>query len=388
AKLIDRGDRFQALGDVMATNLKGAELARLGFIGDVCVTGHTLLTRHPAFGMHTNASFAYHADTGAPLGFYEPLEPGGRKAENMWQLLYGEMTAGKDGNLYVLTSKTLRRYAPDGRPLPFAKAEAHYLEGFPYGHTRGAGLFVNRQGRMYIPTGKANRRIADVTVRVVGPDGGVVEESVLRVQNARVGGIVADREGNVYLGAQVARKGRRIPGWARGKLPPDGPEHHPSIDYKQCGAILKFPPRGGAILTDPDGAYEAHLGWKNEGPVRLENARWLRRLGLHPVKHEIGCFCETTRFDIDAYGRVFVPDVLRFCVVVLDANGNKLTRLGTYGNMDSRGPASPVPEPALTFGWPLSVECARDRLYVADLVNRRVVAAALPCAVTTTCPIP
>ena len=29
------------------------------------------------------------------------------------------------------------------------------------------------------------------------------------------------------------------------------------------------------------------------------------------------CFCETTRFDIDAYDRLFVPDIYRFCVQVL-----------------------------------------------------------------------
>ena len=386
AKLIDRGDRFEAVGDVMAAKLKGRPQAVLGFIGDVAVTGSKLLTRHPAFGMHTNASFAYHADTGEPLGLFTPTADG-RKAENMWQLLYGEMVAGQDGNVYVLTETVIRRYDADGRPLPFASAQSHFMPGFPHGHTRAAGLFIDREGRITAPAGADNRKIADMHVRVLGPDGKVLEESVLRVQNARLGGIAVDREGNVYLGAQVAPKGRRIPDWAEGKLPPDGPEHHPSIDYKQCGAILKFPPRGGAILSDPKGACEAHLAWKQEGPVRLENALWMRRIGLHPVKHEIGCYCETTRFDIDAYGRLFVPDVYRFCVVVLDANGNELARLGTFGNMDSRGPGSPVPEPALTFAWPLSVECARDRLYVADLVNRRVVAADLPCAVTRTCPI-
>ena len=35
---------------------------------------------------------------------------------------------------------------------------------------------------------------------------------------------------------------------------------------------------------------------------------------------------------------------------------------------------SPVPEPEIPFAWPLSVECANGRAYVADLVNRRVVA--------------
>ncbi|MFP4056444.1 MAG: hypothetical protein ACLF0G_06210 [Candidatus Brocadiia bacterium] len=388
AKLLDRGDRLESLGDAMAAKLEGRPLAELGFVGDVAVTGHKVITRHPAYGMHTNTSFVYHADTGEPLGTFRPLRAGGERPENMWELLYGEMVAGKDGNLYVLTGKSLRRYAPDGRPLPFASAAQHFLTGFPHGHTRAAGLFVDRGGRIYVPAAEENRELADMGVRLVAPDGTMVEERVLRAQNARLGGIAVDRQGHIYLGAQVAPKGRRLPAWARGKLPPDSPGHHPSIDYKQCGAVIKFPPRGGAILSDPEGDYEAHLAWRREGPVRLREAQWLRRIGLHPVKHEVDCYCETTRFDIDPYGRLFVPDVFRFCVVVLDAAGNELARLGTYGNMDSRGPGSPVPEPGLTFGWPLSVECVRERAYVADLVNRRVVAARLECAVARTIALP
>jgi len=387
AKLLDRGERFEDLGDVMAAKLKGKPLAALGFIGDVAVTGHKLITRHPAFGNHTNASLVYHADTGEPLGTYRPMRADGSRPENMWELLYGEMVAGRDGNLYVLTTKSLRRYDPHGRAVPFQSVQKHFMPGFPHGHTRAAGLFIDRTGQIHVPVGKGNRQIADMNVRVVGPDGATIRESVLRAQVARLGGIAVDREGNIYLGAQVALKGRRIPDWARGKLPPDGPARHPSIDYKQCGAIIKFPPTGGAILKDPMGPYEAHLSWRNEGTVRLESAAWVRRIGLHPVNHEIGCFCETTRFDIDDFGRLFVPDIFRFCVVVLDSAGNKIAQLGSYGNMDSRGPGSPVPQPELTFGWPLSVECARERIYVADLVNRRIVAANLECAATRTCPI-
>ncbi|MFO8013999.1 MAG: SMP-30/gluconolactonase/LRE family protein [Phycisphaerae bacterium] len=386
AKLLDRGDRAEDLGDVFAARLKDGP-PPLGFIGDVTVAGGKVVTRHPAFGMHTNASLAYDAETGEPAGTYEPMRADGSRPENMWNLLYGEMTAGKDGNVYVLTAKSLRRYAPDGRALPFEATGTHVLTGFPYGHTRGAGLFVNRRGRMWVPAGEANRDIADVRVRVVSPAGRVEKESVLRVQDARVGGIAVDAAGHLYVGAQVARRGERLPEWVRGHLPPDGPEHHPSLDYKQCGALIRFPPAGGAVLRDPDGEYEAHLAWKQEGPVRLEDAAWLRRIGLHPVKHEMGCYCETTRFDVDAFGRLLVPDVFRFCVIVLDAAGNEVTRFGTYGNMDSRGPGSPVPAPALAFGWPLSVECARGRAYVADLVNRRVVAVDLAPAVRETCAI-
>jgi hypothetical protein len=386
AKLLDRGDRAEDLRDVFAARLEDGP-PPLGFIGDVTVAGGKVLTRHPAFGMHTNASLAYDAETGRPAGTYEPMRAEDSRPENMWQLLYGEMAAGKDGNVYVLTAKSLRRYGPGGRALPFKATGTHVLTGFPYGHTRGAGLFVNGRGRMWVPAGEANREIADVRVRVVSPAGRVEKESVLRVQDARVGGIAVDRRGRLYVGAQVARRGERVPGWVRGQLPPDGHEHHPSLDYKQCGALIRFPAAGGAVLRDPDGEYEAHLAWKKEGPVRLKDAAWLRRIGLHPVKHETGCFCETTRFDVDGFGRLFVPDVFRFCVVVLDAAGNEVTRFGTYGNMDSRGPGSLVPEPALTFGWPLSVDWAGNRAYVADLVNRRVVAVEVTPAVRATCRI-
>jgi len=383
-RLIDRGQRFEDLGDVIAARRKAA--AGIGFIGDVAVTGDKLITRHPAFGNYSNASRVFHADTGKPAGTYQPMRADGSRPENMWSLLYGEMVAGADGNLYVLT-KELRRYGPDGRAMPFRATGKHVLPGFFHGHTRGAGLFVDRTGRVYAPLAKGDRKLDDMNVRVVSPDGKTVSDSVLRVQNARMGGIVVDRGGNLYVGAQIAPKGGRIPPWARGKLPPDGPAHHPSIDYKQCGSLIKFAPGAGGVLADPKGTHEARLSWKKEGPVRLHKALWHRRIGLLPVKHELGCYCETTRFDIDAYGRLFVPDVFRFCVIVLDSGGNEIARLGTYGNMDSRGPGSPVPKPALTFGWPLSVECARERIYVADLVNRRIVSAGLQCAVTKTCPL-
>ncbi len=102
---------------------------------------------------------------------------------------------------------------------------------------------------------------------------------------------------------------------------------------------------------------------------------------------ELGCYCETSRFDINGYDRLFVPDLFRFRVYVLDSNGNEITHFGSYGNMDSRGPGSPVPEPEIAFGWPLSTECANDRVYTADVVNKRVVAVKFEFAVTEECAI-
>ncbi|MHC4404754.1 MAG: hypothetical protein ACYTG0_34315 [Planctomycetota bacterium] len=224
-------------------------------------------------------------------------------------------------------------------------------------------------------------------IHVIGPDGNVRDDSLIEVQHARIGGIAVDRSGNVYLGAQAVPKDTRIPEWFAGKLPEDSEAGHPSNDYKQYGAIFKFPPTGGRIVADPAGTYVGHCQYKAE-TLAVQGALWMRRLGyVGSHGDELGCHCETTRFDLDDDGRLFVPDPFRFCVDVLDAAGNRITRFGSYGNMDSRGPGSPVPEPQIAFGWPLSVECSGGKAFVVDLVNRRIVAVKLDYAASVRIPL-
>jgi len=338
--------------------------------------------------MHTNTSFVYSAATGEYVGTYVPKKADG-KDENMWSLLYGEMIAGADGNLYVNSrSNTIRRYDADGKQIPFASTGTNVIEGFWHGHTRTAGMFIDEAGTIYVPAAAANRKLERMKIKVVGADGKVRNENLIEVHGARMGGIAVDREGNIYIGAQAVPRDSRIPAWFAGKLPADSAERHPSNDYKQYASIFKFPPSGGKIVADKSGKY---VGQCQYDPTRLtvKDALWVRRLGyIGSHGHEIGCHCETTRFDLDGFGRLFVPDVFRFRVYVLDSAGNEITHFGSYGNMDSRGPGSPVPSPEIAFGWPLSVECAGGRVFVADLVNRRVVAVKFEHAAEATCSIP
>jgi hypothetical protein len=56
---------------------------------------------------------------------------------------------------------------------------------------------------------------------------------------------------------------------------------------------------------------------------------WTRRIGyVGSHGKELGCHCETTRFDIDGYDRLFAPDIFRFRVCVLDSAGNEITHFG------------------------------------------------------------
>jgi len=45
----------------------------------------------------------------------------------------------------------------------------------------------------------------------------------------------------------------------------------------------------------------------------------------------------------------------------------------TYGNLDCRGPAGRFPHPELPFGLISALSVWKDRLFVVDVLNRRIV---------------
>jgi len=100
--------------------------------------------------------------------------------------------------------------------------------------------------------------------------------------------------------------------------------------------------------------------------------------------------CKEARFDIDAWGRLYIPNAVEYCVRVADNAGNPIIRFGHYGNADSRGSGSAVPEPEIPLGWPICASAGqieKGRIYVADTLNRRVVRVDLRFAIEESCPI-
>ena len=98
-----------------------------------------------------------------------------------------------------------------------------------------------------------------------------------------------------------------------------------------------------------------------------------------------GCVCKEARFDLDDFGRLYVPDVLDFCIRIYDNAGNLIGRCGYYGNADSAGKGSPLPEPPIAFGWPMTCGVNKaGRLYVGDILNQRIVGVDLGGAVEET----
>ena len=150
------------------------------------------------------------------------------------------------------------------------------------------------------------------------------------------------------------------------------------------GSVLKFKPSGGS-LSFGEGDLSAGPGLR---PARAEGLVW-SYYGVSPMpsRDVTKCSCQIPRFDVDYYGRVFVPDAFRFSVAVLDANANLIARFGSYANQDSRGPEGPIDTPEIPLGWVHSVQVTDRYAYVADVVNHRVVGVKLSYAAEETCAV-
>ena len=80
-------------------------------------------------------------------------------------------------------------------------------------------------------------------------------------------------------------------------------------------------------------------------------------------------------FGLDGWGRVIVPNVFTYSVRIYDNSSTEILKFGAYGNADSRGPGeeSLIKTPDIPLGWPEAVAVSDKALYVADVLNRRIV---------------
>jgi hypothetical protein len=333
-------------------------------------------------------------------------------------------------------SNAMFRYDPDGNPLPFKASGSNKLDTgiwSSYGPDIGLrGHCVAPNGDIYLirsnkwPGGVVNR------VDIFAPDGSPKHRNLIDGMQAGDCGIGVDAAGNVYIGVNVKPKGLPVPEPLAGKVPAaawdwwrfdrQGPRDVPwcwpyqNSYLSHMGAVMKFPPAGGAFygmaskpkekkgeepppvptLADPGnapaGAAPCSSGYLKK-EAKVAGALW-RCDGVGPIPAsdfgwgDPGCICWNSRLGVDPYGRVFAPNVFRFCVEMLDGNGNRVARIGGYGNSDSAGPGSAIPEPEIAFAWPAYVDAAGERIFVSDPSNRRITVIGLTWQAETTRPIP
>jgi hypothetical protein len=298
-----------------------------------------------------------------------------------------DLDFGPEGNLYVygqkgwheLVTKFTRDLKPGtfpatGKPTTTMAATGKDVYG-RYGHGWcNKGLEVAPSGRIFVynmydwakyylnvwdATGKAEKhdRIAHSLVGPLDPQGG---------------GVRVDFAGNVYVGMHGCPADRRLAD-------------------KRLGAVVKFPPSGGGYVTrdlKKEGK-EGGIPWQGSQVGNfVEGARTVYP-ELAPQVNR-GCVCKEARFDLDAYGRLYVPNGLDYLVRIYDNTGTEILRFGHYGNADACGPESAVPEPPIPLGWPVAVAAGhldKGRLYVVDTLNARVVRLAVTYALEQARPI-
>ncbi len=97
-----------------------------------------------------------------------------------------------------------------------------------------------------------------------------------------------------------------------------------------------------------------------------------------------GCTCAVgTIFDLDEYGRLYIPDAGKESVVVLDNEGNEILRLKKTVAAGAGGKGT-----AYHVGWPHRVACTRKAIYFGEGLSRRVIRVALGYAAEATCNLP
>lgn len=109
------------------------------------------------------------------------------------------------------------------------------------------------------------------------------------------------------------------------------------------------------------------------GGEPLWSRRWDGYVGIAEQVTGAVCHCVTSRHHqtLDEKGYVYAPG--QFSVQVIDGKTGRLVgQFGSYGNMDCQGKGSKCPHPELPFGIITGLSVWKDRLFVVDLLNRRI----------------
>jgi hypothetical protein len=176
-----------------------------------------------------------------------------------------------------------------------------------------------------------------------------------------------DRAGNIYLMRREL---------AKDHVPPTGFAKENAY-LLATGTICKFGPQGGEFTK----------GGEAKGLLRRYRAACGPISGTWASTGSC-CTCARPRFDVDDYGRLYVPNSMTYKVTLLDNADNPILVFGGYGNWDAQGPQSAEPKPEIPLGWPVFA-CATDKaIYVGDTLNHRVVRADKQWAAEAVCKLP
>jgi hypothetical protein len=290
-----------------------------------------------------------------------------------------DLAVGPGGTIYAWGDTgsyagPVTRYGRDFKPAPLASTGKHTYGKLGCRYGRGnsvAGLDVDPHGRVYATNGgnACHVEAYDAEGNPVqferGPGGGKSPVLVGGMSD-QSGSIRVDGAGNVYL-LQL--------GPPKGQPPPRGFEKDAAY-LRATGTIHKFGPKGGDFQKFQPTAGVLRSYSAASGPI---SGAWASTGSV--------CHCTKPRFDLDGYGRLYVPNGVTYKVTLLDNADNQILSFGGYGNWDAQGPKSSEPKPEIPLGWPIVAGASDKYVYVGDGLNHRVVRVDKQFAAAETCEV-
>lgn len=178
------------------------------------------------------------------------------------------------------------------------------------------------------------------------------------------GGVQFDLKGNLYVGSLTRATEQPIPAaFASNKA------------YTQSvGSVIRYGRNDSGSVINSINSLSA--GVAAPGAAKIYSSA-----GVGPFSCDPGtasaCICGSPRFDVDPYGRLFLPNAVANQVSIVDNNDNLMLQFGQYGNPDSRGgltgPGVAIATPGIPLGFPNSVAVSEDYIYITDMANGRLV---------------
>jgi len=302
--------------------------------------------------------------TNLERGFPHPEEP-----------LFLDSIFGKDGRVYRWRlgddGVSILRFDRAGKPVPFASTGSHELlvdpvpiKGWFYekAHLNKqltcwwdvySGMDVDAEGNIYY-TNKQDRYVEDGMMLpqyglyrqldVYDSTGELKQKALLDLTSVK--GIQVDKDGYLYI-VHIPADGS-APRKPVSRYKPKPPARLPMRSF----ALSKFSPAGEEIWSQP---------WDGDHGMGF----------IPPNPH---CICSTHRVNqaLDDKGYMYIA--AKHSIQVVDTKTGKLVgEFGSYGNADCKGKGSKYPHPELPFGIISSLAVWKDKLFVMDVLNRRLV---------------
>ena len=303
--------------------------------------------------------------TNLERGFPHPEEP-----------LFLDSIFGRDGRVYRWKlgkeGVSVLRFDRDGKPIPFASTGEHELlvdatpvkgRFYKKAHLKKqltcwwdvySGMEVDREGNIYYMNKQDRYRELGMMLPnyalhrqldVYDSTGKLQQRALLDLTSVK--GIQVDKEGYLYIV----------------HIPADGIAPEKRVNRVDAKVPKRSPMRSFALSK-----------FASTGGEPVWSQPWDGDHGMGFIPPNPHCICSTHRVNQALDDKGYIYMATKHTVQVIDTKTGKLVgEFGSYGNTDCKGKGSAYPHPELPLGSISSLAVWKDKLFIMDVLNRRLV---------------